>query len=354
MPRTRSTRPKACGSWRRAACPSRCSGRSSATRATPACRARRRWPRRSSRWTSSAASWWPAPWCVPRGASRISRCPASRRSSRTRRSPAGVSREDVHPGRGRAGRAAGRAHRLRAGRAPPPRASPRARTSMTGPAADSLPQSVASAINRAAGGRPIPGNQVELLIDGPDAYAAMLDLIARASRWIHFENYIIRSDAEGWRFAEALAARAREGIQVRVLYDGMGSHAHLAEALAVSAPGRRRGPLLPSAPPAQPRHQLLARPPEAGGGRRRRSGDGRPLHRLRVDRGRRRGPPLAGHRGAHRRPGVRRARPGVRAHLVGRRDGASRRGGGGPGDARGRRRGAGDHAASRGGSGPSG
>ncbi|HUQ16136.1 MAG TPA: phospholipase D-like domain-containing protein [Gemmatimonadales bacterium] len=94
---------------------------------------------------------------------------------------------------------------------------------MTGRAADSLSQSVASAINRAAGGRPIPGNHVELLIDGPETYAAMLDLIARASRWIHFENYIIRSDTEGWRFAEALAARAREGIPVRVLYDGIGS-----------------------------------------------------------------------------------------------------------------------------------
>ena len=94
---------------------------------------------------------------------------------------------------------------------------------MTGAAADSLTQSVACAINRAAGGRPIPGNHVELLIDGPATYAAMLDLIARASRWIHFENYIIRSDAEGWRFAEALGARAREGIPVRVLYDAVGS-----------------------------------------------------------------------------------------------------------------------------------
>jgi cardiolipin synthase A/B len=92
---------------------------------------------------------------------------------------------------------------------------------VTEPAADS--QSVASAINRAAGGRPIPGNQVELLIDGPDAYAAMLDVIAGASRWIHFENYIIRSDAEGWRFAQALESRAREGVAVRVLYDGVGS-----------------------------------------------------------------------------------------------------------------------------------
>jgi cardiolipin synthase A/B len=94
---------------------------------------------------------------------------------------------------------------------------------VTGLAADSLTQSVACAINRAAGGRPIPGNRLELLIDGPDTYAAMLDLIDRASRWIHFENYIIRSDTEGRRFAEALATRAREGLPVRVLYDAVGS-----------------------------------------------------------------------------------------------------------------------------------
>ncbi|HET9466369.1 MAG TPA: hypothetical protein VFO71_12610, partial [Gemmatimonadales bacterium] len=86
-------------------------------------------------------------------------------------------------------------------------------------------QSVACAINRAAGGRPVPGNQVHLLIDGPNAYRAMLDVISTATRWVHFENYIIRSDAAGWRFAELLAARAREGIQVRVLYDWLGSFA---------------------------------------------------------------------------------------------------------------------------------
>jgi cardiolipin synthase len=51
----------------------------------------------------------------------------------------------------------------------------------------------------------------------------MLDTIGQASRWIHFENYIIRSDDAGWRFAEVLAARAREGIRVRVLYDWLGS-----------------------------------------------------------------------------------------------------------------------------------
>ena len=84
-------------------------------------------------------------------------------------------------------------------------------------------QSVACAINRAAGGRPVPGNQVELLIDGPDTYRSMLEAIAGATEWVHFENYIIRSDSAGWRFAELLARRAREGIHVRVLYDWFGS-----------------------------------------------------------------------------------------------------------------------------------
>ena len=83
--------------------------------------------------------------------------------------------------------------------------------------------SIACAINRAAGGRPVPGNQVQLLIDGPNTYRAMLEAIAGAQRWVHFENYIIRSDAAGWRFAELLASRAREGIHVRVLYDWLGS-----------------------------------------------------------------------------------------------------------------------------------
>ena len=78
-------------------------------------------------------------------------------------------------------------------------------------------------LDRAAGSRPIPGNAVDLLVDGPDTYRAMLEAIATAERWIHFENYIIRHDATGRRFAEALAAKARAGVHVRVLADWFGS-----------------------------------------------------------------------------------------------------------------------------------
>lgn len=78
-------------------------------------------------------------------------------------------------------------------------------------------------LDRASGARAIPGNRVSLLLDGPETYEVMLEIIARARQWIHFENYIIRDDATGRRFAEALVARAREGIRVKVLYDWFGS-----------------------------------------------------------------------------------------------------------------------------------
>ncbi len=82
---------------------------------------------------------------------------------------------------------------------------------------------IEAAINRAAAARPIPGNQVTLLVDGTATYDAMLAQIAGARRWIHLENYIIRDDGIGRRVAEALGARARDGVAVRVLYDWLGS-----------------------------------------------------------------------------------------------------------------------------------
>lgn len=83
-------------------------------------------------------------------------------------------------------------------------------------------EAVESAITRAAGSRPIPGNRVTPLIDGENSYRAMREAIAGARHWIHFENYIIRSDEVGWEFARLLAAQAQKGIRVRVLYDWLG------------------------------------------------------------------------------------------------------------------------------------
>ena len=79
------------------------------------------------------------------------------------------------------------------------------------------------ALARAGGARFIPGNGTRLLVDGPEVFPAMLEAIRRAERWVHFENYIIRDDATGRRFAAALAERARAGVAVRVLTDWLGS-----------------------------------------------------------------------------------------------------------------------------------
>jgi len=85
------------------------------------------------------------------------------------------------------------------------------------------PDELSRAIDRAAGARPIGGNRLEHYPDSPRALDAMVAAIAAARATIHFENYIIRDDATGRRFADALAERARAGVRVRVLYDALGS-----------------------------------------------------------------------------------------------------------------------------------
>lgn len=81
---------------------------------------------------------------------------------------------------------------------------------------------VDQALTRAAGAPLISGNSVRLLKDGAENYPAWLNAINAATRTIHFENYIFYEDEVGYQFADALAARAREGVRVRLLQDWMG------------------------------------------------------------------------------------------------------------------------------------
>ncbi len=67
------------------------------------------------------------------------------------------------------------------------------------------------------------GNRLALLKDGPNTYDDWFAAISRAQRWIHLDNYIFQDDGTGRRFAEALSAKAAEGVSVRVLYDWFGS-----------------------------------------------------------------------------------------------------------------------------------
>src|SRR5687767_9409325 len=78
------------------------------------------------------------------------------------------------------------------------------------------------AFSRAAGPPLVGGNSVRLLKDARENYPAWLEAIGAAKRHIHFESYIIHEDNTGREFADALIAKAREGVRVRLIYDWMG------------------------------------------------------------------------------------------------------------------------------------
>lgn len=65
--------------------------------------------------------------------------------------------------------------------------------------------------------------RVRLLRTDDPAFPAMLEAIRGARSIIHFEMYIFRDDALGRQFRDALVERARNGVAVRVLLDGLGS-----------------------------------------------------------------------------------------------------------------------------------
>jgi len=78
------------------------------------------------------------------------------------------------------------------------------------------------AFTRAAGAPLVAGNGVRLLKDAAENYPAWLAAIASAQHKIYFENYIFYEDETGAQFAEALIAKARGGVRVRLIYDWMG------------------------------------------------------------------------------------------------------------------------------------
>ena len=78
------------------------------------------------------------------------------------------------------------------------------------------------AFSRAAGAPLLGGNAVELLIDAQAHYDAWLAAIRSAQRSVLLENYIIREDAVGCAFRDALAERARAGVRVCIISDWLG------------------------------------------------------------------------------------------------------------------------------------
>lgn len=77
---------------------------------------------------------------------------------------------------------------------------------------------------------PLEGNAIQLLQNGDEIFPALLQAIHGAQSSVNFEAFLFYSDQVGAQFRDALCERARAGVRVRVLLDGIGSGKNFSDA----------------------------------------------------------------------------------------------------------------------------
>ena len=67
------------------------------------------------------------------------------------------------------------------------------------------------------------GNNVKLYTNAKDKFEQLFVDIEQAKNHIHVEYYVFMDDEIGCRFQDVLVRKAREGVEVRIIYDSFGS-----------------------------------------------------------------------------------------------------------------------------------
>jgi Phosphatidylserine/phosphatidylglycerophosphate/cardiolipin synthases and related enzymes len=70
---------------------------------------------------------------------------------------------------------------------------------------------------------PFEGNRVDVYTDGYTKLAALIKELYKAKKHIHLQYYIFLDDAVGRLIRDVLIDKAKEGVEIRVLYDDVGS-----------------------------------------------------------------------------------------------------------------------------------
>ena len=65
-------------------------------------------------------------------------------------------------------------------------------------------------------------NTVDVFTDGEEKFADLRREMEKATQYIHIQYYIIKNDEVFQSMIPILVKKAREGVEVRILYDGMG------------------------------------------------------------------------------------------------------------------------------------
>jgi cardiolipin synthase len=82
---------------------------------------------------------------------------------------------------------------------------------------------LARVVGRVAARPLMAGNHIQALVNGDEAFPAMLEAIEAATRSVSLATYIFDNDRTGNRFVEALGRAVGRGVQVRVLIDDAGA-----------------------------------------------------------------------------------------------------------------------------------
>jgi len=67
------------------------------------------------------------------------------------------------------------------------------------------------------------GNKIEVLQNGPATFASIIEAIENAEHFIHLEYYIFADDKLGGKVKEILKRKVKEGVEVRMILDDVGS-----------------------------------------------------------------------------------------------------------------------------------
>ncbi len=90
-------------------------------------------------------------------------------------------------------------------------------------------------------------NEIDIFVDGKAKFEALLKSIEAARHHIHIQYYIIRKDDLSHRVLHALTKKAKEGVEVRLLFDEVGSRSISRKLLkALKAAGGKAAAFFPS------------------------------------------------------------------------------------------------------------
>ena len=83
---------------------------------------------------------------------------------------------------------------------------------------------LASLIQKNSYFSPYENNTIELLNNGEEAFRSIFDAMDKAEKFIHIQYYILEKGELLDKFYELFSKKIKEGVEIRMLYDALGSH----------------------------------------------------------------------------------------------------------------------------------